>query len=165
MNTPQAGMIGTGARMAPTPGTREVGRNAVKGALAFGALGPPLGLLLVCIPVLLQALMADGARALLQAPGFLVMLLPVAYFFGLLPAAACGLIAGLVRTLRPRWLAVLCTTLAGGTTSAALAAAIRDGDFEVVAPFSAIGACSALLLALLFTRKARDRAALPQPAP
>jgi hypothetical protein len=148
--------------MDATAGTRMRGSDVWKGALAFGALGPPLGLLVMFLPSMVRGLPAGDALALLHAAGWVLMLLPMAYVFALLPVAACGAVAGLVRTLRPRWLAVLCTALAGGVASAAPGAVI--GDIEAAATLSATGACSALLLALLFTHTAHDRDALPEAA-
>ena len=139
--------------MNATAGTRTRGSDVVKGVIVFGALGPPLGLLLLMIPSLVRGPSPDDALDVLRAVGWLLMFTPGAYVFGLLPAIASGVVAGLVRTMRPRWLAVLCTALAGAAASAALGAVI--GNPDAITRLSAIGACSALLLALLFTRQAQ----------
>ena len=140
--------------MDATAGTRIRGSDVVKGVIVFGALGPPLGLLLLAIPGLVRGPPPDDALDALHAVGMLLMLTPMAYVFGLLPAIASGVLAGLVRTLRPRWFAVLCTALAGAAASAALGVAI--GRPDAITTLSAIGAVSALLLALLFTRNVHD---------
>ena len=140
--------------MDATAGTRTRGSDVVKGVIVFGALGPPLGVLLLVIPSLVQGPPPDDALEVLHAVGWLLMLTPMAYVFGLLPAIASGVVAGLVRTMRPRWFAVLCIALTGAATSAALGVVI--GNPDAIVRLSAIGACSALLLALLFTRKVHD---------
>ena len=140
--------------MDATAGTRTRGTDVLKGVIVFGALGPPFGLLLLMIPSLVQGPPPDDALDVLRAVGLLLMFTPGAYVFGLPPAVASGVIAGLVRTRRPRWFAVLCTALAGAATSAALGAVM--GLPDAITTLSAIGASSALLLALLFTRRMQD---------
>jgi hypothetical protein len=84
-----------------------------KGVIIFSVLGPPLGLmtaLLVLIPLI--SLIASGKLEWTADPLGLVVLLPLSYFLGFVPAAVVGFVdALLARNAVPGRIAW--TTLAG----------------------------------------------------
>ncbi len=150
--------------MDATAGTRTRGSDVVKGVIVFGALGPPLGVLLMATTSAAMHASALDPLQVLAGFGNLIFLTPLAYIFGGIPAALSGVVAGLVRRLRPRALAVLLTTSAGAVASGGPLFLRLSDDLERVGFIAAIGACSALLLALLFTRKVHD-ATPTEPSP
>lgn len=86
-------------------------RDAVRGGLLFALAGPPLGLLLALFPSLLGALLDKGSS--LPVLGALIMLPVLGLVFGVVPALACGALAGALKPWLPRWPGTLLCALLG----------------------------------------------------
>lgn len=57
--------------------------------LLYGALGPPVGAIIVSVPIAIMGFHVEGIRVLM-----IVMLgVPCSYVFGAVPALACGIVA------------------------------------------------------------------------
>lgn len=85
-------------------------RDLIGGSLLYGLLAPPLGL----CAVLLGAMLAQREFQ----PAALLMGALLSYVGGLLPALACGALAGIARPWLPRWPGTLACVLLGAALGA-----------------------------------------------
>lgn len=85
-------------------------RDLLAGSLLYGLLAPPVGL---CV-VLLVSMLAHGEFH----PAALLMGALLSWVGGLLPALACGALAGIARPWLPRWPGTLACVLLGAALGA-----------------------------------------------
>ena len=95
--------------------------NILKGALLFGLLGPSIGWLTIAVPAMVMA--RDWSLAL-------VLMLPAAYFVGVIPAVIAGFIVGMVRPNIRGVRAYLLAAIIDAICSAAYLAAVTSGDVD-----------------------------------
>lgn len=116
-------------------------------AVAFPLVGPPLGTVVVCLPMMAVASIWGGAHSGDLGVG-LLLLLGIAlysYLFGVLPALLTGLVAVRAWPRLRGWRAHLRIGLVGAGFSAAcigVAIALLDGYAGMAAIAGAIGLCA-----------------------
>jgi hypothetical protein len=83
--------------------------NVLKGIALFGLLGPAIGVILIAL-----SSMATASDWSLYS---LLWLIPITYFVGGVPAATCGLLAGMVRAKLSRFQGSVAAGIMGATYS------------------------------------------------
>lgn len=119
-------------------------RDLIVGSLLYGLIAPPLGLCAVLLGSMLIGWEFHPAALLMGAL--------LSYVGGLLPALACGALAGIARPWLPRWPGTLACVLLGAALGAAWFVGIGwSGSLRsslVPALSGAIGALAAALFHL-----------------
>ena len=109
--------------------------NALKGIALFGLLGPAIGVVLVALPAMATA--SDWSFY------SLLLLVPATYFVGGIPAAICGLLAGMVRTRLSRF--------QGSVAAGVMGTACSVGYLLLMSGPNALGITAALFAMTGFT--------------
>jgi hypothetical protein len=125
-------------------------------AVLFGIVGPPVGSLVISLPMVAD----EGAIALLAAAAMAAM----SYFFGLVPAVLTGIGAGFAHRLPAVAFVPLCAAL-GAAFSLGFAMLIRFGgeaghSWQYMAVPGAVGATVAALCAVPLGRWLRRAGAM-----
>jgi hypothetical protein len=125
-------------------------------AVLFGFLGPPVGSLVISLPLVLE----KGAIGWLAVAGMGFM----SYFFGLLPAMLTGIGAGFAHRLPALAFVPLCAAMGAGF-SLAFAMLIRFGgeaghSWQYMAVPGAVGATAAAICAVPLGRWLRRAGAI-----
>ena len=134
-------------------------RDALKGACYFVALGPLLGLLGVALQFSANAVLEGDVSRLENAlaASAIALMFGIPYFFGLVPAAVCGLICGPFRPAFSSWSACVAAGLAGGLLSAWWPVSFYGRPQEERLLFLVAGFVAGLLCSRIFAVRASAR--------
>ena len=134
--------------------------DTIKSICLFGVLGPPLGSLGLSLyfagDSALKGNVSDLEKFLLLPVGAL-LLWPVTYLFGLVPAVACGLICGPFRPAFRSWSACSVAGVAGGLLSAWWNVGVNGRPHEERLMLFVAGFTAAFLCARMFAVGASSR--------